>query len=179
MASTRRRRRVLQALQRALYPHAHCRACRATRISVSRFNMFAHHGYEATLRRIAQRLWWRRGRREVSAFVKSLKVGDFDRNANPLPHSPLNYLPVDQHFGTLYIDIVGGQGLLSLEPSSKSNLTMIYGLTDWADEIPIAAQSAATCAGAVYAIWIAHYILLEQLHSDRGKQFESALIEEL
>ena len=29
----------------------------------------AHHGYEATLRRIAQRFWWSRVRGDVSAFA--------------------------------------------------------------------------------------------------------------
>ena len=29
----------------------------------------AHHGYEATLRRISQRFWWPRVRGDVSAFV--------------------------------------------------------------------------------------------------------------
>ena len=79
----------------------------------------------------------------------------------------------------LYIDIVGGQGSLSLGPSPKSILIMIDGLTGWAEAIPIADQSAATCARAVYAEWIARYGVPEQLHSDRGTQFESALFAEL
>ena len=33
-----------------------------------------HHGFEATLRRIAQRFWWPRVRADVSAFVKSCGV---------------------------------------------------------------------------------------------------------
>ena len=104
---------------------------------------------------------------------------DRDRNANRLPRSPLGHLPADQPFGTLYIDIVGGQGSLSLGPSPKSILTMIDGLTGWAEAIPIAGQSAATWACAVYAEWIARYGVPEQLHSDRGTQFESALFAEL
>ena len=56
---------------------------------------------------------------------------------------------------------------------------MIDGLTGWAEAVPIADQSAATCARAVYAEWIARYGLPEQLHSDRNTQFESALFAEL
>ena len=104
---------------------------------------------------------------------------DRDRNANPLPCAPFGHLPADQPFGTLYIDIVGGQGSRSLEPSPKLILTMIDNFTGWAEAIPIADQSAATCACAVYAEWIARYGVLEQLHSDRGPQFESALFSEL
>ena len=79
----------------------------------------AHHGYEATLRCIAQRFWWPHLRGCVSAFVKACEVCDRDRNSNPLPRAPLSHLPADQPFGTLYIDIVGGQGSLSLGPSPK------------------------------------------------------------
>ena len=139
----------------------------------------AHHGYGATLRRIAQRFWWARVRGDVSAFAKSCEVCDRDRNSNPLPRAPLGHLPDDQPFGTLYIDIVGGQGSLSLGPSPKSILTMIDGLTGWAEAIPIADQSAATCARAVYAEWIALFGVPEQLHSERETQFESALFAEL
>ena len=56
---------------------------------------------------------------------------------------------------------------------------MIDGLTGWAEAIPIADQSAATCARAVYAEWISRYGVPDQLHSDRGAQFESALFAEL
>ena len=56
---------------------------------------------------------------------------------------------------------------------------MIDGLTGWAEAVPIADHSAATCARAVYAEWIACYDVPEQLHSDRGTQFESALFTEL
>ena len=52
---------------------------------------------------------------------------------------------------------------------------MIDGLTGWTEAIPIADQSAATWALAVYAEWIARYGMPEQLHSDRGTKFESAL----
>ena len=98
----------------------------------------AHHGYEATLRRIAQRFWWPHVRNDVSAFVKSCEVCDRDRNANPLPSAPLCHMQADQPVGTLYIDIVGGQGSHTLRPSPKSILTMIVGLTGWAEAVPIA-----------------------------------------
>ena len=74
----------------------------------------AHHGYEATLRRISQRLWWPRVRSEVSALLKACETCDRDRNSNLSPRVPLGHRPADQPFGTLYIDIVGGQGSFCL-----------------------------------------------------------------
>ena len=65
--------------------------------------------------------------------------------------TPLGHLQADYPFGTLDIDIVGGQGSISLGPSRNSILTMIDGLTGLTEAIPIADQSAPTCARAVYA----------------------------
>ena len=56
---------------------------------------------------------------------------------------------------------------------------MIDGLTGWAEAVLIDDQSAATCARAVYAEWIARYGVPEQLHSGRSTQFESALLTKL
>ena len=112
----------------------------------------AHHGYQATLRRIAQRFWWPHVRADVSAFVRSCEVCDRDRNANPSPRAPLGHLPADQPFASLYIDIVGGQCSLSLGPSPKSILTMIDVLTGWAEAVPIVDQSAATVARSIQRV---------------------------
>ena len=98
----------------------------------------AHYGYEATLRRIAQRFWRPHVRGDASAFVKACEVCDRDRNANPFSRTPLGHLPADQLFGSLYIDIVNNQGSLSLGPSLKSILTIIDGVTGWAEAVPIA-----------------------------------------
>ena len=138
-----------------------------------------HHGYEASLRRIAQRFWWPRVRADESAFVKACEVYDRDRSSNPAVRSHLGHLPADQPFPVLYIDIVGGQNLLSLGASPKLILTMIDGLTGWVEAIPIPDQSAATVARVVHADWIARYGVPEQLHSDRGVQFEAAVFADL
>ena len=110
----------------------------------------AHHGYQATLRRIAQPVWWPNVRADVSAFVKSCEMCDRDRVANPSPSAPLGHLPSDLPFPTLYFDIVGGQNSLSLGASFKSILTMIDGLTGWAEAVPIFDQSATTVSPTVY-----------------------------
>ena len=56
---------------------------------------------------------------------------------------------------------------------------MIDGLTGWAEAVPIADQSAPTVARAVQTEWISRYGIPEQLHSDRGVQYESAEFAEL
>ena len=128
----------------------------------------AHYGYESTLRRISQRFWWPRVLADVSAFVKNCEVCDRNRCANPPPRAPFGHLPNDEPFATLYIDIVGGQGSLSLGASPKSILTMIDGLTGWAEAVPLLDQRAITVARAVYSDWIFQYGVPESINSDRG-----------
>ena len=45
--------------------------------------------------------------------------------------------------------------------------------------MPIDDQRAETVARVVFSEWISLYGAPEQIHSDRGAQFESALFEEL
>ena len=139
----------------------------------------AHHGYEATLHRISQRFWLSRVRADESALVKACEACDRDRVSNPSLRAPFGHLPADQPFAALYIDIVDGQGSLSLGASPKSILTMIDGLSGWAEAVTIANKSAPTVARALYTEWISRYGVPEQLHSDRGVQFESAVVAEL
>ena len=91
----------------------------------------------------------------------------------------MGHLPAEQPFAALHIDIVGGQGSLSHGASPKTILTMIDGFTGLAEAKPIADQSAPTVARAVYNEWISRSVVPEQLHFDRGVQFESAVFAEL
>ena len=100
-------------------------------------------------------LWWPRIRGDVSAFVRACEVFDRDRCSNPNPRTSLGQLPADNPFDVFYIDIVGGQGSLSLGASPKFILSMIDGLTGWAEAVPIEDQRAVTVAHAVYTEWIA------------------------
>ena len=89
----------------------------------------AHHGYEANLRQISQRFWSPRVKADVSSLVKACKACDRDRVSNPSSRAQLGHLPADKPFAALNIDIVGGQGSLSLGASPTSILTMIDCLT--------------------------------------------------
>ena len=111
----------------------------------------------------------------MSAFVRVCEVCDGDNCSNPNPRTSLGQLPTDNPFAFLYIVIVGGQGSLSLDASPKSILSMIDGLTGWAEAVPIEDQCAVTVAHAVDAEWIARYGVLKQIHSDRVSQFVGSL----
>ena len=56
---------------------------------------------------------------------------------------------------------------------------MIDGLTGCAEAMLNSEQSGTTVARVVHAEWIARYGVPEQLHSDRGVQFEEAVFADL
>ena len=56
---------------------------------------------------------------------------------------------------------------------------MIDGFTGWAEAVPIADQSAETVASAFHNRWISVFGVPEQVHTDRGVQFESAIFTHL
>ena len=116
-------------------------------------------------------------RGDVSTYVRNCEVCDRDKNFKPNHRAALGRLAADQPFALLYFDIVGGQCLLSLSAGRKSILTMIDGRTGWAEAIHIDDQRAETVARVVFSKWIFRYGAPEQIHSDRGSQFESALFE--
>ena len=117
----------------------------------SALHLLAHHGFDSTLSSVAQRFWWPHVRGDISAFVRGCEVCDRNSNSNPNPHTAFGHLPADQLFASFYIDIVGGQGSLSLGAGLKSILIMIDGLTGWAEAVPIDNQRADTVAHVVYS----------------------------
>ena len=56
---------------------------------------------------------------------------------------------------------------------------MIDGFTGWADAVPIPDQTAETVTSVFHNNWISVYGVPEQVHSDRGVQFESAIFSNL
>ena len=91
---------------------------------------------------------------------------------------PLVQLPADIPFAILYIGIVGWQDSLSIGASSKSILKMIDGFTGWAEVVSIQTERSVTVAHAVYAELITRYGIFEQIYSDGGTKFKSALFKE-
>ena len=113
---------------------------------VSAQHLPGYHGFESNVRRVAQRFWWPRVRGDVFTYVLICEVCDGDKNSNSNPRAALGRLPADQPFASLYDDIVDNQGSLSFAVGPKSILTMIDGLTCWAEAILIDDQRTETIA---------------------------------
>ena len=92
-------------------------------------------------------------------------------------HSPLvdRALP-DGRFLSLHLDLVGPL------PESEGNvylLTIIDRYSRWLEAIPLASATARDCAVALLRHWVSRYGVPQDITTDQGPQFTSALWSEL
>ena len=70
-------------------------------------------------------------------------------------------------------------GLPTATDGSKYVLVLVNAFTKWVEAYPLPDQEASTCMTAAYTQFFARFGLPRQLHSDQGRNFESALVKEL
>jgi hypothetical protein len=87
--------------------------------------------------------------------------------------APQHIVNRTQQFSHLHIDLVGPF------PVSASGHTHLLAILDrstlWAEAIPPCSTSAASCTAALVNSWVAQFSVPEQITSDGGRQFRSAV----
>ena len=137
-----------------------------------------HFGTDKTLPRIRQLYYWPSLWKDVTRWCRSCDKCQKRKHPSMLPKAPLQYFPIASAPGQhVAMDFVG-----PLVESTQGNLHILV-VTDtyskFAEAIPLPNQSAETTANALWFRYFCRHGVPSILHSDQGKNFESAIVKHL
>ena len=143
-----------------------------TRPVFNKIHGLSHPGVRPTQKAIAQRFVWHGMKRDIRQWCKECpdcQASKIHRHTHPaLTKRPQ---PSDR-FRSLHVDLVGplpeSHGMTYL-------FTVIDRFTRWPEAVPLPDAQASTCASALLHHWVARFGVPEDITSDRGRQFTSAL----
>jgi len=137
----------------------------------------AHLGPLRITLQLRQSYYWRGMKRDVENWYR--KCDNCARGKVPpfRPHGHLQKIQVGAPLDLVTMDILSG--LPTATDGSKYVLVVVDAFTKWVEAYALPDQEASTCMTAAYNGFFARFGLPRQLHSDQGRNFESALVREL
>lgn len=142
----------------------------------SSLHSLSHPGVKATVKLVTDRYVWPGINKDCREWAKSCHACQLTKVTRHVTPSLGAFKLPRARFQHIHIDLVG-----PLPPSDgfKYCLTAVDRYTRWPEAIPIIDITAETVAKAFVTNWIARYGTPTEVVTDRGKQFESALMKQL
>ena len=136
-----------------------------------------HLGEEKTLQQLKKRFYWLGHSRDVNIWCQRCATCASRKTPAPKNCAPLHTVSAGSPMQIIAVDIMG-----PLPESWWKNsyvLIMAYYFTKWIEVFAICDQEAGTVAQKLVDEVFCRFGIPEQLHSDKGKQFEGNLIKEI
>ena len=139
-------------------------------------NASGHFGVRKTLGRLKQRVYWVGMRKDVSEWCKICDVCCAKMGPGRRTVAPLQVYQVGAPMERVAVDILG-----PFPQTIRGNrfvcVAMDY-FTKWPEAYPLPNHEAATVAGVLVDKFFARFGVPHELHSDQGREFESAVFRE-
>ena len=135
-----------------------------------------HQGVERTLALLRSRCYWPGMSTEVAQWCQACERCQVAKNNQPATRTPMGHLLASRPNEILAIDYT------LLEPA-RNGLENVLVMTDvfskYTLAIPTRDQHASTVAHVLVVEWFSKFGVPARIHSDQGRNFESALIQQL
>lgn len=136
-----------------------------------------HFGITKTLRRLQDRFYWGRCRRDVERFCR--RCGTCNAKKGPVgqTRAPLQQYRVGAPMERVGVDVVGP--LPVSEDGNRYILTVMDYFTKWPEAYAIPNQLTSTIVDCLVDGMFTRFGVPEELHSDQGRNFESQVFGEV
>lgn len=135
-----------------------------------------HQGIERTTELVRQRCYWPRLDQDVKEWCQGCERCALAKCTQPKVRAPMGHLLAAKPNQVLAIDFT------LLEPSQDGEelvLVMTDVFSKFTQAVPTRDQRAATVAEVLVKEWFYRYGVPARIHSDQGRCFESALVQQL
>ena len=136
-----------------------------------------HFGVKRTVERIRDNFHWIGLEADVRNWLKSCAVCGARRGKPTRAHHPYERQAVSEPLQRVAMDLLGP--LDETERGNKYILVVVDYLSKWVEGYPLKDMTAATCADVFTREFVCRFGFPLQVHSDQGRQFESALFQEV
>ena len=136
-----------------------------------------HLGAKKTLGRLRDRFYWRGCDRDVRRWCRQCDLCSSRKGPSKRPRAPMKAYNVGAPLERIAIDITGP--LPKTDAGNRYVLVVADYFTKWTEAYAIPDQEAGTVAKKLVEEFVARYGVPREIHSDQGRNFESALFQEV